>query len=90
MPLCQAAILQHNAIVEAQVGTEKNQKEKCQLTTSANTHCDLIKGSEFWQGLQTVVEDLEPICYGTNINQSDKTQPDQVLLTFAGIYLHFS
>ena len=32
---------------------------------------------------------IEPICYGTNINQSDKTRPNQVLLTLAGIFLHF-
>ena len=37
-----------------------------------------------------IVDDIEPIFYGTNINQSDKIQSDQVLLMFASIYLHFS
>jgi hypothetical protein len=36
-----------------------------------------------------VSEDIEPICYMTNINQSDHTRADQVLLGFAGVYLHF-
>jgi hypothetical protein len=40
--------------------------------------------------LETVLEDIEPITFGTNINQKDSTRPDQVLLTIAGIYIHFS
>jgi hypothetical protein len=36
-----------------------------------------------------VIGDIEPICFGTNINQKDSTRPDQVLLTLTGLYLHF-
>lgn len=36
-----------------------------------------------------MADDIEPICYITNINQADNTRPDQVLLGFAGVYLHF-
>ncbi|KAE9386040.1 hypothetical protein BT96DRAFT_748139, partial [Gymnopus androsaceus JB14] len=32
---------------------------------------------------------IEPICFGTNISQKDSARADQVLLTIAGIYLHF-
>ncbi|KAJ7915879.1 hypothetical protein B0H13DRAFT_2452234, partial [Mycena leptocephala] len=39
--------------------------------------------------LETVAQDIEPICYITNINQSDRTRADQVLLGFAGVFLHF-
>jgi len=39
--------------------------------------------------LKSVVDDLEPICLGTNLNQTDALHPDQALLTFAGIFLYF-
>ena len=52
--------------------------------------CDLIEDLTFWHGLETVIGDIEPICYGTNINQKDSTCADQVLLTLAGIYLQFA
>ncbi|KIM72638.1 hypothetical protein PILCRDRAFT_15961 [Piloderma croceum F 1598] len=56
----------------------------------AEMHCDLIADYNFWEGLEHVVGDIEPICYRTNINQKDSTRADQVLLTLAGIYTHFS
>ncbi len=90
LPLHEAAYLKCDPIIEAQVGPEKSHKERDRLTASANEHCDLIENLEFWKGLETIVKDIEPLCYGTNINQSDKTRADQVLLTFVGIYLHFS
>jgi hypothetical protein len=49
----------------------------------------LISDHTFWNGLEHIVGDLEPICYGTNINQKDSTRADQVLLLLAGMYLHF-
>lgn len=52
--------------------------------------CLRIKDTQFWDGLQQVLGDIEPICYGTNIAQSDSTRPDQVLIMLAGLYLHFS
>jgi len=76
------------AIIDAQVGAAQN-REKEKLEASANWYCDLINDSLFWSQLETVLKDIEPITYGTNINQSDSTWPDQVLLTIVGIYLHF-
>ena len=35
------------------------------------------------------MDDLEPICLGLNMNQTDAMHPDQALLTFAGIFAHF-
>ncbi|KAJ7937737.1 hypothetical protein B0H13DRAFT_1588366, partial [Mycena leptocephala] len=52
--------------------------------------CALIQDTTFWNGLETVLGDLEPVCLGTNINQKDSTRLDQVLLTIAGISLRFS
>ncbi|KAH9981889.1 hypothetical protein BJV74DRAFT_797695 [Russula compacta] len=89
VPLRQAVILNCDKIVSAQVRAEKNRRTCKKLTGDANKNCDLIKSTEFWTTLKTIIDDIEPICYGTNINQSDGTRPDQVLLMFAGIYLHF-
>ncbi|KAJ7804713.1 hypothetical protein B0H13DRAFT_2388196 [Mycena leptocephala] len=36
-----------------------------------------IIAAQFWNGLSSVVSDIEPICYGTNINQKDSTRDDQ-------------
>lgn len=88
----QLAVLQsRGAIIAAQVGAAKyNEKEK--LEVEATRACNLIadRGRQhFWSGLETVVGDIEPICFGTNINQKDSARADQVLLTIAGIYLHF-
>ena len=88
-PIRHAVVLSRNDIIGAQVGAEHNQGKRRKLSDAANSQCDIIESAEFWNQLQTVVDDIEPICYGTNINQSDKTRPDQVLLTFAGIFLHF-
>jgi len=86
-PLCQAVIVHHDEIVSAQVGTERNARACQKLTDDMNSKCDLINSTEFWNKPKMIVNNIEPICYGTNINQSDKIQ---VLLMFAGIYLHFS
>ncbi|KAF5343814.1 hypothetical protein D9758_016207 [Tetrapyrgos nigripes] len=92
-PLQLAVMQSRNAILTAQVGAAKS-TEKDRLEAEANRACDLIADGRnrlysFWAGLETVIGDIEPICYGTNINQKDSTRPDQVLLTIAGIYLHF-
>jgi hypothetical protein len=87
--LRRAVFLRRADIIAAQVGAEKSRTALTKLTDDANAHCDIIDRSEFWKLLDTVLEDLAPICYGTNINQSDRVRPDQVLLTFAGMYLHF-
>ncbi|KAJ6618631.1 hypothetical protein B0H10DRAFT_2189463 [Mycena sp. CBHHK59/15] len=88
-PLRQAAILRRNEIIAAQLGAEKNKKKQKKFTDEAKKFCDLLDNPTFWKHLQTIADDIEPICYITNINQGEKTRADQVLLGFAGIYLHF-
>ena len=39
--------------------------------------------------LKVVVDDIEPICLGTNLNQSNALRPDQALMTFAGVFTYF-
>ncbi|KAF8134104.1 ribonuclease H-like domain-containing protein [Mycena galopus ATCC 62051] len=89
--LTQAAILNEAAIVKAQVGAAKS-TEKFRLEEEARSMIARIVDREnrFWPGVQTVIADLEPICFGTNINQQDDVRPDQVLLAFVGMFLHFA
>ncbi|KAF9035431.1 ribonuclease H-like domain-containing protein [Rhodocollybia butyracea] len=88
-PLCTAAITRRNDIIAAQVGAEKNHKDAAALTASAEEQLDLIEDYDFWRQLTTVIEDLEPLAYATNICQSDKACPDCVLLAFVGLFLYF-
>ncbi|THU81763.1 hypothetical protein K435DRAFT_605700, partial [Dendrothele bispora CBS 962.96] len=93
-PLQLAVLKSRPAIIAAQVGAAKS-TEKKKLEDEANRACDLIADSHdrpysFWQGLEAVIGDLEPICLATNITQKDSVRPDQVLLNIAGIYLHFT
>ena len=82
-------VMQHcSSLIKVQVGAATSTKKLC-LTEDAETHCALIADHSFWDGLEHVVGDIEPICYGTNINQKDSTRADQVLLTLVGMYLHF-
>ncbi|KAJ6629071.1 ribonuclease H-like domain-containing protein [Mycena sp. CBHHK59/15] len=84
------AVLQNRpAIIAAQVGAAMS-TEAARLKEDAERFCALIRDQAFWEGLETVLGDLEPICLGTNINQKDSTRLDQVLLTIAGIYLRFA
>jgi hypothetical protein len=76
-------------IILAQVGAEKNRLKRQKLKDDAVAHIDLIDDRGFWRRLQSVVDDLEPICLGLNMNQTDAMCPDQALLTFAGIFIHF-
>ena len=78
----------HGEIIKAQVGAAKG-TEAVELWRIAGAHCDQLSDPHFWTALETVVGNIEPITYGTNINQADSTQADQVLLTLAGIYLWF-
>ncbi|KAH8800134.1 ribonuclease H-like domain-containing protein, partial [Flagelloscypha sp. PMI_526] len=86
-----AALTKRNAIIAAQVGAAKS-TEKQRLQDEATEMCNRIDdcNGRFWNGLATVVGDLEPICLATNINQQDNIRPDQVLLTFIGMFLHFA
>src|ERR1700720_4611915 len=79
----------HSGLIKAQVRAAMY-TEKARLTKDAKKHCDLIADPTFWNGLEHVVGDIEPICYGTNINQKDSTQADQVLLSLVGMFLHFA
>ncbi|THU96573.1 hypothetical protein K435DRAFT_858444 [Dendrothele bispora CBS 962.96] len=91
----QLAVLKSRAaIIAAHVGAAKS-TEKQKLEAEAKRACDLIADGHdrpysFWQGLESVIGDLELICLATNITQKGSVRPDQVLLNIAGIYLHFS
>ncbi|KAJ6624566.1 ribonuclease H-like domain-containing protein [Mycena sp. CBHHK59/15] len=83
----QLAVMQsRGAIVLAQVGAAKG-AEKIAFTAEANKFCDMIMDPKFWLSLESLIEDIEPICYGTNINQKDSTRADQVLLSLVGMFL---
>ncbi|KAF8910219.1 hypothetical protein CPB84DRAFT_1812890 [Gymnopilus junonius] len=69
-------ILAYLDIIDGQVGAEKNTK-KLKLEAEAEENCEQIEDGSFWHSL------------GTNLNQGDAMQPDQAVLTFAGIYLYF-
>lgn len=84
-----SVISRRQDIISAQVGAEKNRQKKQKLEDDAHTHCDLIDDGGFWRRLKSVVDDLEPICLGLNLNQTDAMRPDQALLTFAGVFLYF-
>ncbi|KAE9402348.1 hypothetical protein BT96DRAFT_991320 [Gymnopus androsaceus JB14] len=88
-PLRHAAFLNKPAIIAAQVGAEKNAKVKEKMIQTATEHCELLESSNFWKNLQTVADDIEPICFSVNINQGDSGQPDHILLSLGGLYLHF-
>ncbi|KAF8164788.1 ribonuclease H-like domain-containing protein [Crassisporium funariophilum] len=91
-PMHRAVISCRHDIIATQVGAEKNCQKKQKLKDDATDHCDLIDDGGFWRRLKTVVDDIEPICLGTNLNQTDGLRPDypdQALLTFAGIFLYF-
>ena len=75
-------------LVQAQVGAAKS-SEAGHLTKDADSHIKIIQDHTFWAGLEQVIGNIEPICYATNINQTDACHPDSVLRTLAGIYLHF-
>ncbi|KAJ7880698.1 hypothetical protein B0H13DRAFT_2345496 [Mycena leptocephala] len=71
------AVLQNRpAIIAAQVGAATS-TEAAHLKEDAERFCALIRDQAFWEGLETVLGDLEPICLGTNINQKDSTRLDQ-------------
>ncbi|KAJ7724310.1 ribonuclease H-like domain-containing protein [Mycena maculata] len=74
------------AIIAAQVGAAKG-AEKIAFAEEAERYCTLIQDPTFWSSLESLIEDIEPICYGTNINQKDSTRADQVLLSLVGMFL---
>ncbi len=84
-----AVISRKQDIIDAQVGAEKNRQKKQKLEDDATAHCELIDNGDFWRRLKRVVDDLEPICLGLNMNQSDAMRSDEALLTFEGIFIYF-
>jgi hypothetical protein len=89
-PLRVAALSRRDDIIAAQVGAERRSREAKALQSAAEKQLDVIDNNQFWQRLSMLVEDLEPICYATNICQSNHARPDVVLLAFVGMYLHFA
>ncbi|KAJ7223699.1 ribonuclease H-like domain-containing protein [Mycena rebaudengoi] len=85
-PLQLAVMQSRGAIVTAQVGKAVG-ADKLAFTEEANKFCALIMDATFWSSLESLIEDIEPICYGTNINQKDSTRADQVLLSLVGMFL---
>ncbi|KAJ6624745.1 ribonuclease H-like domain-containing protein [Mycena sp. CBHHK59/15] len=86
----QLGVLQNrSAIIAAEVGAATSTEGE-RLKEDAEHFCALIEDTTFWNGLEAVLGDLEPICLGTNINQKDSTRLDQVLLTIEGIFLRFT
>jgi hypothetical protein len=61
IPIRHAVVLSRDAIVAAQVGAEHNAGKRRKLSDAANTQCDVIESAEFWNQLQMVVDDIEPI-----------------------------
>ncbi|KAJ7190100.1 ribonuclease H-like domain-containing protein [Mycena pura] len=88
-PLQLAVLQSRSAIIAAEVGAATS-TEGQRLKEDAERFCALIEDGSFWNGLEAVLGDLEPICLATNINQKDSTRLDQVLLTIAGIFLRFA
>ncbi|KAJ7206663.1 ribonuclease H-like domain-containing protein [Mycena pura] len=88
-PLREAAVARDKLIIDAQVGAEKNKKKIAAMTKEAKQFIALLDDPRFWKRLQKLAEDIEPITFITNINQGDSTRADQVLLGFAGVFLHF-
>jgi hypothetical protein len=62
------------AIIAAPVGAAKSTEAE-RLREEAEEYCTLILSNDFWSGLTMVVSDIEPICYGTNINQRIQRAP---------------
>ncbi|KAJ6533403.1 hypothetical protein DFH09DRAFT_1325710 [Mycena vulgaris] len=88
-PLRLAVMQSRGAIIAAQVGAAKG-AEKISFTEEATKFCNLILDATFWSSLKTFIEEIEPICYGTNINQKDSTRADQVLISLAGMFLRMA
>ncbi|KAK1234446.1 hypothetical protein PQX77_002350 [Marasmius sp. AFHP31] len=76
-------------IIAGQVGAETFAKHHTKLTNDATAHIDLIDNILFQKQLKAIVDDIEPICLGDNVNKTDSMRVDQGLLTLVGIFFHF-
>ncbi|KAJ7325950.1 ribonuclease H-like domain-containing protein [Mycena albidolilacea] len=88
-PIRRAILNDREDIIKAQVGAETRTRQKAALRRDAIEHCESVELPSWWDRLESVVVDMERICYLTNIAQSDHVRPDQFLLAFAGLYRHF-
>ncbi|KAJ6573792.1 ribonuclease H-like domain-containing protein [Mycena vulgaris] len=88
-PIRKAILNNRQDIIKAQVGAETRTRQKAALRRDAIEHCESVELPSWWDRLESVVVDMEHICYLTNIAQSDHVRPDQFLLAFAGLYRHF-
>jgi hypothetical protein len=70
-PLETAVFNKQGGIILAQVGAASGAEEK-RLTEEANTFCDLIHDLTFWDGLEQVLSDIEPICFVTNLSLKEQ------------------
>ncbi|KAJ6480605.1 ribonuclease H-like domain-containing protein [Mycena vitilis] len=88
-PIRRAILNDREDIIKAQVGAESRTRQKAALRRDAIAHCESVELPSWWDRLDSVIVDMEHICYLTNIAQSDHVRPDQFLLAFAGLYRHF-
>lgn len=86
--LWSASFNHRDDIIAAQVGAAVGAKA-LELSADAEQQLDLIDDPAFWKCLSTLVDDIEPIAFATNICQSDHVRPDVVLLAFVGMYHYF-
>lgn len=84
-----AVMSKKTAIIAAEVGVATGAKGR-ELMADAEYWISVVKDGMFWETLEHVVGDLEPICYATNIGQKDSTRVDTILLSLVGIFLHFA
>lgn len=81
-PLQKAVIPQKQDIIDAQVDAKKNHQKKQKLEDDAIKHCDLINDGTFWHSFKSVINDLEPICFRLNMNQTNAMHPDYCLQVY--------
>ncbi|KAJ6527612.1 hypothetical protein DFH09DRAFT_1031843 [Mycena vulgaris] len=88
-PIRKAILNDREDIIKAQVGAETRTRQKEALRRDAIAHCESVELPSWWDRLDSVIVDMEHICYLTNIAQSDHVRPDQFLLALAGLFRHF-
>ncbi|THH15178.1 hypothetical protein EUX98_g9503 [Antrodiella citrinella] len=75
--------LHYDDLVES-VGKTKKAKDH------AKKVLQYVQDGDFWKGLEKVERDLQPLAVAANLTQGASTRLDQVLLTLANLYRHFS
>ncbi|KAJ7227341.1 ribonuclease H-like domain-containing protein [Mycena pura] len=88
-PIRHTILNKRDDIIKAHIGAESNRRKREEMRLVALDHCTTLEGNGWWDELEKIINDLEHICYLTNIAQSDHVRPDQFFLALAGLYLHF-